>query len=358
MNNNINQRALLIPLFIWYEANKREMPWRNTHNPYKIWLSEVILQQTRVDQGLPYYLNFVKKYPTIKHLADADINEVLRLWQGLGYYSRARNLHKCAKTVNNEMAGFFPKERRELEKLPGIGPYTAAAIASFAFKKKEAVVDGNVMRVITRLYGIKEDISEQKTVKKISSIVNDLIPSDTPDIFNHAMMEFGSTYCIPKNPNCEACIFKNICIANLQGLQSQLPTKNKKIKKKTRWFNYLIIHWKDRILLRKRISNDIWQGLFEFYLVESVAKQDFHELSLPDQLVDSSEQWKLTNESKLLKHVLTHQNIMCKFYHIHFDDSYLYKAEIWDHYKLYSIEEIEDLPKPILIDKYLGEKII
>ena len=193
MNNNINHSAILDPLFRWYEANKREMPWRKTRNPYKIWLAEVILQQTRVEQGLPYYLKYIEKYPTIKHLANADIEEVLRLWQGLGYYSRARNLHKCAKTVSEELEGLLPNERKKLEKLPGIGPYTAAAVASFAFMKREAVVDGNVMRVITRLYGITNDISEQKTIKEISSIVTDLIPSDKPDVFNHAMMEFGYT---------------------------------------------------------------------------------------------------------------------------------------------------------------------
>ena len=237
MINNINHKAIAEPLLSWYKRNKREMPWRNTKNPYKIWLSEVILQQTRVEQGLPYYLKFIQKYPSIKHLSEAKIDEVLRLWQGLGYYTRARNLHKCAKTVNNELGGLFPKEVNDLLKLPGIGPYTAAAIASFAFSKKEAVVDGNVLRVITRLFGIADDIGEQKTVRKISRIVNSIIPADNPSDFNHAMMEFGATYCVPRNPDCDNCVFRNSCEANKSNLQTQLPVKNKKIAKKTRYFN-------------------------------------------------------------------------------------------------------------------------
>jgi len=334
------------------------MPWRNTRNPYIIWLSEVILQQTRFEQGLPYFLKFIKKYPTIKHLSDANIDEVLRLWQGLGYYSRARNLHKCAKTVNLEWGGKFPEQKSQLVQLPGIGPYTAAAIASFAFGKKEAVVDGNVMRVVTRLFGLEQDISEQRTVKAISEIVSELIPEDQPDIFNHAMMEFGATVCIPKNPKCEDCTLQHLCVAYSKGIQARLPVKNKKVIKKTRHFNYLVIHIGDRIIMGKRDGNDIWKGLFEFYLIESAKNLSFDQLDLPKELIGQKEKWELSHESKLFKHVLTHQNIMSQFYHIQFHRSYKFKPAVWQNYHLYSLSEIEDLPKPILIDKYLGEKII
>lgn len=345
-------------LISWYREHKREMPWRNTSDPYHIWLSEIILQQTRVNQGLPYYERFLEKYPTINQLAEADVDDVLRLWQGLGYYSRARNLHKCARIIVREHRGNFPKGRKELQKLPGIGPYTSAAIASFAFGKKEAVVDGNVMRVIARLYGISEDISENRTFKFISEIVNGLIPDDVPDIFNHALMEFGATHCTPANPNCTSCIFRDTCAAQAESLQDQLPFKGKKIRKKTRYFHYLIIKIEDRLLMRKRMNKDIWQGLFEFFLLESSKIQDFDNLTLPEILVRNPRQWKLISESNSFRHVLTHQNIMCRFFHIEFENSFVFGPSKWHDHKLYSLEEIEKLPKPILLDKYLGDKII
>lgn len=358
MRNNINHNTASELLIGWYEQNKREMPWRNTKNPYKIWLSEVILQQTRVEQGLPYYLKFVQQYPTIKHLSNAKIDDVLRLWQGLGYYSRARNLHKCAKTVSNELGGFFPQEQKNLLKLPGIGPYTASAIASFAFGKKEAVVDGNVLRVVTRLFGIHNDISDQKTVRKISKIVNSMIPSDNPGIFNQAIMEFGATYCKPKKPGCQSCIFGQICESKAKGLQTQLPVKKKKVVKKTRYFQYLIIHIGNRILMKKRTKSDIWEGLFDFCLVETKVQQDFSQLKLPDQIVSNNDSWELREESRDYKHVLTHQNIFCRFFHIHFSDDFQPDTSFFDEYQSYTLDEIDQLPKPILIDKYLGGKII
>jgi A/G-specific adenine glycosylase len=345
-------------LISWYREHKREMPWRNTSDPYHIWLSEIILQQTRVNQGLPYYQRFLEKYPTINQLAEADIDDVLRLWQGLGYYSRARNLHKCATIIVQKHKGNFPTEGKDLRKLPGVGPYTSAAIASFAFGKKEAVVDGNVMRVIARLYGISEDISENRTFKVISEIVNGLIPDDVPDIFNHALMEFGAIHCTPTNPDCNSCIFKETCVANAKMLQDQIPLKGKKIKKKTRYFHYLIIKIGDRFLMRKRMNKDIWQGLFEFYLLESAQIKDFDHLPLPEIFARNPRQWKLMSESQSIKHALTHQNIICRFFHIELEDSFTFDPSIWHNHKLYSLNEIENLPKPILLDKYLGDKII
>jgi len=358
MISNINRAAIINPLFSWYHRNKRDLPWRNTKDPYKIWLSEVILQQTRVEQGLPYYLKFAENYPTIQHLSKASIDEVLRHWQGLGYYSRARNLHKCAKTVSNDFGGVFPSQRKELLKLPGIGPYTAAAIASIAFGEREAVVDGNVLRVVTRLYGIDDDIGEQKTVKKISNIVAGLIPHDQPDVFNQAIMEFGARYCVPKNPACQSCVMGGICEAKSKGLQALLPVKSKKIAKRKRYFNYLIIQNGSKILMRKRDFKDIWRGLFEFYLLESDENQHFNMLNLPRALLQSKEDWQLVEESKTYKHVLTHQHLFCRFYHLQLEDDSKLTMNDFGEYKPYSISEIEQLPKPILIDKYLGEKII
>lgn len=354
----LDHNAIIEPLFSWYNAIKRDLPWRNTKDPYKIWLSEIILQQTRVDQGLPYYLKFVEKYPSIKHLAEANIDEVLRLWQGLGYYGRARNLHKCAKTVVRECNATFPKNRKDLVQLPGIGPYTSAAIASFAYGKKEAAVDGNVIRVITRLFAIEGDISSQKTMNRISDIAGSLIPAEDPGTFNHAIMEFGAVHCVPANPDCDACIFFDICGARRKGLQRQIPFKKKKTAKRARYFNYLVVEIGSKILMRKRRERDIWNGLFEFYLIETDRELTFDLLQLPEELIDHRDKWVVEYETGIVKHVLSHQNIMSRFIKIGFGPEYNFYASAWPGFRPYSLKEIEELPKPILIDKYLGGKII
>jgi len=211
----------------WYLQNKRELPWRTTKDPYKIWLSEIILQQTRVAQGLPYYLKFIEKYPNVRALANADEQEVLRLWQGLGYYSRARNLHAAAKYVANELGGNFPDSYQKLKQLKGVGDYTAAAIASFAYQEKVAVVDGNVYRVLARLFGIEIDINSNEGKKTFSKLANELITQYQPDLHNQAMMEFGALHCTPANPNCMFCPFTTECEARLTQRQSVLPIKIK-----------------------------------------------------------------------------------------------------------------------------------
>ena len=344
-------------LINWYDQNKRDLPWRNTSNAYHIWLSEVILQQTRVAQGLPYFRRFVQKFHTVHDLANAPEDEILRVWQGLGYYSRARNLHKCAKIVSNEYNGKFPDERQELAKLPGIGPYTSAAIASFAFSKKEAAIDGNVLRVLTRIYGIEDDISDKRTVDAIREIANIIIPSEDPGKFNQAIMEFGALNCVPKNPKCESCGLRDICEAKIQGKEILIPVKLKKIKRKSRYFNYLVVEIGNKYLMRKRGYDDIWKGLFEFCLIENDIVTTFAELALPNVLTMNSKCWELTSESRIIKHVLTHQNIHCTFHHIRFMDGFKYNAAQWGGLKLYSASEINELPKAILIDNYLGGKI-
>ncbi len=353
----MEHNAIISSLFAWYQIYKRELPWRNTKNPYKIWLSEIILQQTRIEQGLPYYLKFIDKYPSIQHLANAPVDDVLRLWQGLGYYSRARNLHLCAKIVSQQFNGKFPEYREELMKLPGVGPYTSAAIASFAYKKKEAVVDGNVIRFISRLYGIELDISLGSTVKMINSIADELIPDKNPDVFNQAAMEFGALQCIPGKPDCDSCIYSTTCVARLNHLQDVIPVKTRKIAKRTRYFNYFIIDIDGKILMRKREGNDIWNGLFEFFLLESSHENGLEELKLPNELAENPDSWLIADESKWHRHILTHQVIMCRFIKINLHDRHILDLSGWDNYRLYSCDEIEALPKPILLANYLGGKI-
>ena len=316
----------------------------------------MILQQTRVDQGVPYFLTFVEKYPTVFDLANAHIDDVLRTWQGLGYYSRAKNLHKCAKNVAEMHNGVFPNERNELIKLPGIGPYSAAAIASIAFGRHEAVVDGNVKRVITRLFGISQDINDKKTITEIQQIVDKLLPKTAPAMFNQAIMEFGALHCTPKKPLCTNCDLAGICFAKKNGQQTIIPFKASKIKKRMRFITYLIINIHGRYLLRKREGRDIWNGLFEYFLIETNAEMGFDQLPIPQKMIDHPNQWYVSNESKMYKHLLTHQTIMCRFIEIEMTQKFVFSSLDWREYHLYSKSEIEQLPKSILIDRYLREK--
>lgn len=352
----MKKNSITKELINWYTYHKRDLPWRDIDDPYKIWLSEIILQQTRVDQGLPYYTIFVDKYPTIFQLAESKLDDVLRSWQGLGYYSRARNLHKCANTIVKKYNGKFPSTRDELIKLPGIGPYTSAAIASFAFGKKEAVVDGNVIRVITRLYGIEENITNRQTAEQIKVIVDDLIPDSDPALFNQAIMEFGALHCIPKKPFCSTCGFLGICNAQKKGNQERIPLKLKKTKKRIRFFNYMIICIDDTYLMRKRKGKDIWNELFEFFLVETNSELSFDNLELPDIMTHNPKMWRIIEESKTYKHLLSHQTIMCRFYEFNVSKEFKFNPVDWEEYQLYSKEEIDDLPKSTLINRYLEEK--
>ncbi len=222
----------------WYLDNKRDLPWRNTKDPYRIWLSEIILQQTRVAQGLPYYQAFTEKFPTVWDLSKADERVVLRTWQGLGYYSRARNLHKCAKIICDNYRGQFPNNYKDLLALPGVGPYTAAAIASFAFGEIKAVVDGNVYRVLSRFFGVHDDIATGPGQKKFAELAQSLISQEKPELYNQGNMEYGAIQCTPKSPNCHGCVLEDSCVAYHQHLQHQLPVKSKKVKVRERYFYY------------------------------------------------------------------------------------------------------------------------
>jgi A/G-specific adenine glycosylase len=351
--HKMNDLAFSKKIIRWYEENKRSLPWRETTDPYKIWLSEVILQQTRVAQGLPYYHRFVKTFPTVFSLAKAPQEQVLRLWQGLGYYSRARNLHTCAKMVVDDLDGKFPNSYQELKKLKGIGPYTAAAIASIAFKESVAVVDGNVFRVLARVFGMEKDIASNEGKKYFFGKANELIPKDQPDIFNQAMMEFGALHCLPQNPKCGDCIFSKTCVAKQRDLQKLLPIKSKKAIVKRRYFYYFVVRYKHNILMKKREGRDIWQGLYDFFLIESNRNQK------PENILSGSESVRSflpTSISRPIKHVLSHQHLITRFIDIELNS----KAEFLTLAKrlkaeAHSLDEIKKLPKPILIDRYLNQ---
>lgn len=355
----LTPKAFQQTILKWYDQNQRDLPWRKTLDPYKIWLSEIILQQTRVNQGLPYYHSFIKKYPLVELLANAEEKDVLRLWQGLGYYSRARNLHACSKEIVEKYGGFFPQTYSEIIKLKGIGPYTAAAIASFAYKEPVAVVDGNVTRVLARVYGIDKDFHTPEGKKIFWDLAGSLIDKQNPDQYNQAIMEFGAVHCTPANPSCADCVFKNGCFANIHKLQKLLPVKKKKTKVTARYFQYLVIEYDGKLLFKRRDASDIWQGLYDFYLIEN--RNSIEESKNRHELFGIVEKNKstLVSVSEIYTHKLSHQLIQAVFFHYKIIEECL-AVEILKCAKLafYSIEEVIDLPKPILVQRYLQEKFI
>ena len=342
-------------IIAWYNSNKRQLPWRNTKDPYFIWISEIILQQTRVSQGLPYYNRFIEAFPTIKNLAMAQEKEVLSLWQGLGYYSRARNMHKCAQVVQKEFGGNFPDKFEDLLKLPGIGPYTAAAVDSLAFNNPSPVVDGNVYRVLARVFGIENNIADAKSFKLFFDLSKELIDAGQPGTYNQAVMEMGATVCAPQNPQCDNCPLNEICYALANKKQKELPVKIKKIRNRKRHFTYLVLEQNGKFAMKVRGDKDIWQGLYEFYLMETETQP------LPDEL-ESDLLKKLFelgafvhSKTSMPKHILSHQTIMSSFLHFKLNSN-----TSWDNLLrenqlvLYSEKEIEALPKSVLISKYLN----
>ena len=306
-------------LLHWYLQNKRDLPWRNTSHPYPIWLSEIMLQQTRVAQGLPYFLSFMDAFPTVFDLAKADEEQVLKLWQGLGYYSRARNMHKTAQIIAFDLNGNFPKNYNDLLKLKGIGEYTAAAIASFAFNEVVPVVDGNVYRVLSRYFDVETDIASSSARKEFTSLAKELIPNDNPALFNQAIMEFGALQCVPKNPNCEICIFNSSCAALQKKKVAELPVKLKKTKVTNKFFNYLIfLDDSETTLINKRSEKGIWHNLYEFPIIETENEIDFHDLSklVHENYSDMEiESISIYNENQII-HKLSHQKLHINFYKV------------------------------------------
>lgn len=335
-------------LIQWYLQNKRDLPWRKTPRPYPVWLSEIMLQQTRVAQGLPYFLKFIDAFPTVQHMADAPEEQVLKLWQGLGYYSRARNLHATAKQVAYTLGGTFPDTYKGLLELKGVGNYTAAAIASICYGEPVPVVDGNVYRVLSRVYGITTDISSSGANKEFTALAAQLMPPRQASLFNQAMMEFGALQCVPKNPNCTICIFNSTCAAFLTGRVNQLPIKLKKAKVTNRYFNYLII--KDArgySIVNRRSDKGIWFGLYEFPLLETDALLNEDE-TVPLINAFTTPQFVPTGIQLLhpdvIIHKLSHQKLHIRFWQINTD---VVLPEAID------IEQIKAFPFPIVIHNFI-----
>ncbi|MFL5728947.1 MAG: A/G-specific adenine glycosylase, partial [Cytophagaceae bacterium] len=343
-------------LIKWYSSNQRSLPWRETRDPYKIWLSEILLQQTRVNQGLPYYIKFINSFPDIQSLARADEQTVLRLWQGLGYYSRARNLHATAKNIVQNYQGKIPASYDGLLQLKGIGRYTAAAIASFAFREKVAVLDGNVFRVLSRVFGIDKDILSTQGVKEFREMAASLLPDKDSHIYNQAVMEFGALHCTPSSPACADCPLESMCFARKHDLQSALPVKIKKLKKKERYFNYMIFRQGKKLFLKKREGKDIWQGLFEFHLMEQKQIESFEKILKLNSAGKKLKNAVLEKESPVYKHVLSHQTIFAKFWMLDISGIKSFENILPDtSLAAYTEKQIKELPKPVLINNYLQE---
>jgi A/G-specific adenine glycosylase len=312
-------------LIKWYLQNKRDLPWRNTTNPYQIWLSEIMLQQTRVAQGMPYFLSFTTAFPTVFDLAAANEEEVLKLWQGLGYYSRARNLHKTAQYIASDLNGIFPGNYADLLKLKGVGEYTAAAIASFSYNEVVPVVDGNVFRVLSRYFDIETDIAQASAKKEFAALAFELIPKDNPATFNQAIMEFGALQCVPKSPNCGICVFNESCAALQKKKVDQLPVKSKKVKVRNRYFNYLVVaDENENTIIQKRTDKGIWHNLYEFPLIETDKEEDFDfitEQIQSDYFQDNSIISILEDNDKSIIHKLSHQHLHIKFWKVNLNGS-------------------------------------
>ncbi|GAB3555697.1 A/G-specific adenine glycosylase [Spirosoma fluminis] len=353
---NVTKRNVAPTLERWYDYHKRDLPWRHTRDAYRIWLSEIILQQTRVAQGKPYYERFVKAYPTVIDMARADERELLRLWQGLGYYSRARNLHQTARYVTDQLDGKFPVTYNDLLKMKGIGAYTAAAVASFAFGERVPVVDGNVYRVLARLFGIDEDITTTNAKKHFATLAMELIQSaGDPATYNQAVMEFGAIQCKPVGPECLLCPLQAQCVAYQTGQQNRLPVKAKKAPVRERYFNYLVFQQGDRLAMRERTSRDIWQNLHDFYLVETDEPTPaLKDLPLTDEAVAELVRvgrWR--NPAEEAVQLLSHQRIRAIFHQVELPDGL--ESRLPMGFQWYTIHEIGGLAKPVLITNYLAK---
>jgi A/G-specific adenine glycosylase len=336
-------------LINWYLKNNRDLPWRATTNPYYIWLSEIILQQTRVAQGLSYYLKFKEAFPTVFELAKAEETTVLKMWQGLGYYSRARNLHVTAKLVANEFNGVFPSTYKKLLQLKGVGDYTASAIASICFHEPAAVVDGNVYRVLSRYFGIQTPINSSAGIKEFKALAQKLIDARQPGTFNQAIMDFGALHCKPQNPLCGSCLFADSCIAYQKKQIKELPVKEKKLKVRKRFFNFLVVVADNhQTILTQRKEKGIWQELYQFPLIESESEIDKTAIIASETfcaLFPETTTISLFNTKKIV-HKLSHQHLYTQFWIVKTSVA----IGLNTHWK-----SIKDFPVPVLIDNFLNE---
>ena len=344
-------------LFKWYNTHKRDLPWRNTRDPYRIWISEIILQQTRIIQGLDYYNRFINRFPDIKTLANATEEEVLKYWEGLGYYSRARNIHATAKTIMEQHDGIFPDNYNELLKLKGIGEYTAAAISSFAWNLPYPAIDGNVFRFLSRLYAIDDPIDSLKGKKYFTTLAKELMNPGNAGLFNQAIMEFGALQCTPAAPRCNSCPFSSQCMALTNKSIDRYPVKKSRVKTKDLFLNYFHIFDDENLLLYKRNEKRIWKNLFEFPLIESETALTFDELTqqttfkswFPPQ---KSYDFKCIISHK--KHILSHRILYVNFYQVYIKDGIINKA---DNFIKIKAEEIDQYPFHRLMMHYIESEI-
>lgn len=340
----------------WYHLNKRNLPWRNTKNPYLIWLSEIILQQTRIDQGLPYYLKFAASFPTIKKMAVAKNEQIMKLWQGLGYYSRARNMHATAQFINTFYKGNFPNSYEDILSLKGVGEYTAAAIASFAYDLPYAVVDGNVYRVLARVFGITTPIDTKEGKKQFYVLANELINKNKPATHNQAIMEFGALQCKPINPSCDSCILNSICFAYSKKCVNELPLKEKKTKVRNRYFNYLVLKHANKIAINKRTGKDIWTDLYDFPLIETAKEitEDALFKSIEFKKIVGKDSFTIHSISEIFKHVLSHQKLFARFIEIKLSTNF--NKKIHDTSLIINQGSLHKYPVPKLVETYLKKK--
>ncbi|HLO80407.1 MAG TPA: A/G-specific adenine glycosylase [Chitinophagaceae bacterium] len=342
-------------LIRWNRAsNKRQMPWKGEKDPYKIWISEIILQQTRVEQGWAYYERFITSFPTVAHLAQAPDDQIFKHWEGLGYYTRCRNLIATARYIYNN-GGVFPDNYKDIASLKGIGPYTAAAISSFAFNLPHAVVDGNVIRVLSRVFGMDTPVDDAASRKLFAMLADDLLDPEHPAEYNQAIMDFGATVCKPKSPDCTVCPFKDECQAFILNCIERLPNKQKKLVKKKRYFHYLIIDHNGKLYLKKRAGKDIWENLFEFCLYESdrlLEAEEFVKTSFfQEKLGDAS--YNMIHISPVIRQQLTHQELNGRFFRIKVKN----KPRGLDDFIPVPEGELSKLAMPRFILSYLHEKV-
>ena len=354
MASNVTNNFFTTTLLTWHQVhNNRTMPWKGEKDPYKIWLSEIILQQTRVEQGLAYYDKFIQHYPTIKKLAKANDDSIFKLWEGLGYYSRCKNLIATAKIVAHTFNGIFPNTYDGIIALKGIGPYTAAAIASFAFNLPFAVVDGNVYRVLSRYFGINTPIDSTMGKNEFAKLAHLLLHKQQPGSYNQAIMDFGATVCKPKLPLCNSCMLIKNCKAYNHELVQILPVKQKKLVKKNRFFYYIIAEYNNKFYVQKRAAGDIWENLYQFILIESATSITINsntQFNAIHQLIEP-ENYTVKNISTVYKQQLTHQTLNGQFIYIH-----LSKPLKQQDYLLLSKSSLMQLPFPKFITSYLKDK--
>ncbi len=335
----------------WYHDHQRDLPWRNTRDAYKIWLSEIILQQTRVEQGMPYYLRFVDRYADVLAFANASEDDILHLWQGLGYYSRGRNMHMAAGIVRDMYQGEFPKSYVELIKLPGVGEYTAAAISSFSNDEQQAVLDGNVFRVLSRYFGVETAINTPAGKKIFTQLAKDNLDRDYPALYNQAIMDFGALHCKPKAPLCGECELQLDCFAYTHGMVADLPVKIKAKKSRNRYFHYFIIQKDDEILMSKRGASDVWENLYEFPMIEtSEALEGLEITAHPEFLALFGPEVTISLLQRNKKHVLSHQNIYATFYSVLSSRDLEQKKVNWNYVLL---KDLDKLAKHKLIFSFL-----